>query len=752
MQISKDKGHPLQIVLLFVAFFCFTLHAVAQESHPILIISSYNPDTRNTVQNVTSFTDEYRLLGGKQPIVVENMNCRSMQETNQWRSRLHGILSNYQGDKTPSLIVLLGQEAWASFISLDTAFTRTPILCGLVSRNAVLLPDSSTDINHWEPEYTDIATYQQKGLHVGGFLYSYDVRRNINLILHFYPNTKNIALITDNTYGGVSLQTLVKREMKPIKNLNLILLDGSKMNAEEIGDRINRLPDNTIVLIGTWRVDKDDHYYIGTNAFPFAKLRPDIPAFSISSLGIGSCAIGGYTPKYRNVGGELAHKAYDLIAGKASIDSLRAEVVDDQYLFDMKMLNQYGFTDSQIPRNSIFVNEKPDFFDVHRTEIYAGVIIVLLFFMISISISFIRTNRFKNKMVELERDKSVILNNINSSVTFVNPDLTVRWKNNISYPCVPQYGERNCFLLDNPTPPYCEKCPVIRAMQTHKTVDREGRSYICSNVHTVAIPIFNKERLFQGVVVKKDDISAARRYEDQLQLAKEKAEESDRLKSAFLANMSHEIRTPLNAIIGFSSLLTQAETQEEREEYDKIINTNNELLLQLINDILDLSKIEAGTLEFNDTDVDINNTLSDIEQSLKLKTSEEVTLSFVEKMTECHILTDKNRLAQVVVNLINNAIKFTEKGHINFGYYRREHDLYFYVSDTGCGIPEDKRAAIFSRFVKLNSFIQGTGLGLSICQMIVKKIGGEIGVESEVGIGSTFWFTIPNSLIIHPND
>ena len=219
--------------------------------------------------------------------------------------------------------------------------------------------------------------------------------------------------------------------------------------------------------------------------------------------------------------------------------------------------------------------------------------------------------------------------------------------------------------------------------------------------------------------------------EDEIELrkAKDKAEESDRLKSAFLANMSHEIRTPLNAIVGFSNLLTMAEDEEERNEYINIISSNNELLLQLINDILDVAKIEAGTLEFIDSEIDINALLSDIEQSSRLKAPEGVQISFVEKMPYCIIMSDKNRLAQVITNFINNAIKF------------------FYVRDTGCGIEPEKKDLVFNRFVKLNSFAQGTGLGLAICQMIVKKMGGEIGVESQLGKGSTFWFTLPDTVI-----
>lgn len=226
-----------------------------------------------------------------------------------------------------------------------------------------------------------------------------------------------------------------------------------------------------------------------------------------------------------------------------------------------------------------------------------------------------------------------------------------------------------------------------------------------------------------------------------------KVKEADKLKSAFLANMSHEIRTPLNAIVGFSGLLAVTENMEDKEEYINIINSNNDLLLQLINDILDLAKIEAGTLEFVDSDVDVNQLFSDIEQSSRLKAQDGVQVCFVEKIPNCILRTDRNRVSQVITNFINNAIKFTTQGSILFGYRRRDDELYFYVKDTGCGIAKDKIGQVFTRFVKLNSFVQGTGLGLSICQMIIKRLGGDIGVESEQGKGSTFWFTLPYSIL-----
>ncbi|WP_294141703.1 ATP-binding protein [uncultured Sanguibacteroides sp.] len=260
---------------------------------------------------------------------------------------------------------------------------------------------------------------------------------------------------------------------------------------------------------------------------------------------------------------------------------------------------------------------------------------------------------------------------------------------------------------------------------------------------------WNEDGLPKTLVGSSLVITRRKEMELDLLTAKEKAEESNRLKSAFLANMSHEIRTPLNAIVGFSNILSFTENENEKREYVNIIESNNALLLQLIGDILDLSKIEAGSLEFVYSDINLNELLKEIETSSQLKAnSKNLTVCFTEHLPQCHVNTVKSRLSQVLTNLITNAIKFTEVGGVQFGYRLLSDDfLYFFVTDTGCGIAEEKQKSVFKRFVKLNHFEQGSGLGLSICEMIVKTMGGDIGVSSEEGKGATFWFTIPYRIV-----
>lgn len=380
-----------------------------------------------------------------------------------------------------------------------------------------------------------------------------------------------------------------------------------------------------------------------------------------------------------------------------------------------------------------------------------------------------RLFRESRKLEHTNHVASAILKNVHAFILLINNDFKVQKTNYYQQtgtrkgPEEKRVGDllqcRNALSAEGGcgTHVYCGSCPIRQAIRqafeqrrgftnleaTLNMVTSENQTVACEAVISGSYFLLNEE---ENMVLTVHDITHLKQVERELKVAKEKAENADIAKSAFLANMSHEIRTPLNAITGFAEVMGSANTEEEKTQYQEIIKMNADLLMQLVNDILDMSKIEAGTLEFVYSTVDINLLLSDLQRLFQMRINDaggKVQIIAEPSLSSCFIQTDRNRVAQVISNFVGNAIKFTREGNIRIGYEAKDTELYFYVKDTGTGIPAEKLSNVFGRFVKLNKDQKGAGLGLSISQTIVGKLSGQIGADSIEGEGSTFWFTLP---------
>lgn len=380
-----------------------------------------------------------------------------------------------------------------------------------------------------------------------------------------------------------------------------------------------------------------------------------------------------------------------------------------------------------------------------------------------------RLFRESRKLEHTNHVASAILKNVHAFILLINNDFKVLKTNYYQQtgtrkgPEEKRVGDllqcRNALSAEGGcgTHVYCGSCPIRQAIRqafeqkrgftnleaTLNMVTSENQTVACEAVISGSYFLLNEE---ENMVLTVHDITHLKQVERESKVAKEKAENADIAKSAFLANMSHEIRTPLNAITGFAEVMGSANTEEEKTQYQEIIKMNADLLMQLVNDILDMSKIEAGTLEFVYSTVDINLLLSDLQRLFQMRINDaggKVQIIAEPSLSSCLIQTDRNRVAQVISNFVGNAIKFTREGNIRIGYEAKDTELYFYVKDTGTGIPAEKLSNVFGRFVKLNKDQKGAGLGLSISQTIVGKLSGQIGADSIEGEGSTFWFTLP---------
>ena len=637
--MRQSKKILYRTLLCLTAFFSLMFPAFsATGDHPVLIISSYNPDSRQTSDNISNFMEEFQRLGGTCGVELENMNCKSFSESPLWKPRMAGILSKYRDTKEPSLVILIGQEAWAAYLSLeDSVRGDVPVMTALASRNVVLLPEQGADLKTWMPESLDFFADFAGSPIKSGFVYQYDVAANIRMIKRLYPQTEHIAFISDNSYGGVTLQAHVVKEMKKFPELSLILLDGRVNTIYTISDKLHSLPPRTVLLMGTWRVDMNDGYFMRNAPYAMMEAAPGLSAFSITSVGIGYWAVGGVVPVYRALGRDMARQAVRVLANPKNSE---IEIISCETVMDGKLVKERKLDIASIPGPIRLVNVTPGFYEQYKYHIWgmAAVLVILLTGLLITLYFFYRTKRLKD---ELEVSEAAL---------------------------------------------------------------RE---------------------------------------------AKDRAEESNRLKSAFLANMSHEIRTPLNAIVGFSDVLSAGDTAiDDQRGYFEIIKANSDLLLRLINDILDVSRLEADRVTLTLEKCDVVQVCMQVTASVTQARRSSNRIVFESAADSLEIRTDIQRLQQVVINLLSNADKFTENGTITLKLEpdMRNRTALFSVSDTGCGIPPEKRKRVFERFEKLNEYAQGTGLGLSICKLIVEKWGGRIWIDSQYTRGARFVFTHPLDL------
>ena len=605
------------------------------ERECILIVSSYNPDTRRMARFITEFEQQILALGIPCDICIETLECKGIADAALWMSLIDNMITRYES-RSLRAVVLLGQEAWASFVSLGRIPEGVMCFCGFVSSNGVMLPPPPDSLQTWKPRSVEYQGMTDSLKTVGGMLNRYNIRRNVELIRSLYPQVENIALVTDNTYGGISLQALVREEWKHYPDLNLILVD-SRQGEEAVHEAYASLPPRSAVMLGTWRVGCDGEYLMQRSLIELVQSNPRIPVFSITRTCIGDVAIGGYVPEYESGAPLIAtqiKKYYDT----GRIDDVHFHTSKNVYLFDSRKLKEWKIAEYALPKGSVVedtIAAKLSKYS-HYIELLMLGILLLVLLLLFVTWLLLRVQRLKRTLEE-----------------------------------------------------------------------REG----------------------------------------QLVVARERAEESDMLKSAFLANMSHEIRTPLNAIVGFSSLMQSEElSQEERAEYCDIVVNNSEMLLTLLNDILDISSLECGKIRFNYASEEIVQICQHA-----LMTTAHTRQEGVEGRFECAVdsfmlTTDAHRLSQILINLLTNAGKFTSEGSITLGVeIDKEHgEVLFSVTDTGPGIPPDKQEMVFNRFEKLEgNKMKGTGLGLAICRQIAVIIGGRIWVDPTYTGGARFIFAHP---------
>lgn len=597
----------------------------------LLVLSSYNPDNYRFAQFTRELEKYFDDKGHNERILIEDMGYNGISNISTWKEKMKDILLKYD-DENLKAILILGQEAWCSFINQDTLVRNVPFFVSFASDNVLKLPD-----NNETNEFSILSVTKDYENHQfrGGFLNEYDVEGNIKLIQHLYPDTKEIAFLSDNSYGGIAIQSLLKKEMKEkFPHLNLLFLDCRFESINTIKERITNLSSNTALLIGTWRINKNGLYLSKNIIRDIIPANLNIPVFSLTGTGINDVAIGGYIPAY---GYNVESIADNIMNCFDSTEVIRdIQLTKSEYHFNKDKLKKFGISDYMLPSDRV-IND-PLESKIKEYQDYITIILIVLFLICILFAKYIITD----KKLKLKHEELLI--------------------------------------------------------------------------------------------------------------ALEKAEQSEKLKTAFLANMSHEIRTPLNAIVGFSDMLIDSEEHEERKQFGDIINTNNNLLLNIINDLLDLSKIEAGSLDFHMEQIPLNNLFQNEYSSFKFRVDPNVEFILDIPQKNIYIWMDPKRLSQILSNYLSNAIKFTKSGKITLGYHDMNNGVYMYVEDTGIGIAEEHHPKVFNRFEKVDTFAQGSGLGLSICMALEEAVGGKTGFESEINKGSKFWCWLPYNVSTDKKD
>jgi len=631
------RNHIIIVVCLLLMPFLALAKSSGDEA-PVVIVSSYNPEVKNISDNLHEFTKEFTERGRKNPLVLENMHCLNLTECMEWKDRLWGLLEKYyENGSSPAAIVLLGTEASSTFLSLDQECLKsTPVVLGMRSDNYILLPDEETNLVKWRPECHYLTEENTDFNIIGGFVYQYDISRNIDIIRHISPATKTVAFISDNSFGGVTMYSHFSNTIKAFPELRAWYLDGRRMSLQDVNDALSHLdPESSAILIGTWRIDKTNIYALSNTTYALAQSNPTVPAVSLSSVGMGHWAVGGYDPDYCIQGGMMAE-----CLGK--------------YL---KSGVKQGIT--VIPSSYTFDQEKVDKFNV---------------------------------------------------------DLK-----------------------------YFDKVDLVNKKQSFI---RENLSIILLTVAIIAV--LGALLVITGIALRRSVQFQKKLEQRSAELVEERdrAEQASAMKSNFIANISHEIRTPLNAIVGFTQILIAPGvevSEDEKEEFGSAIMMNSSTLLHLINDILDLSKMDVNKMTFNIQKVDIVKIVRLSVASAQTSVKEGVEILFNTSVSELLVEVDKERMSQVMANLLSNAKKCTESGSItaNIDYKEGDEEVRVSVTDTGIGIPPEMAEKVFERFKKLNNYVQGTGLGLPISRSIIEHFGGKIWVDTEYTGGARFIFTLP---------
>jgi PAS domain S-box-containing protein len=730
----------------------------------ILLISS-STFREKWVYELFSAIDKKFEKGGIVDVYAESLSLWHEGTEQEIEQKIAYLFKKYP--VPPRAVIFINDLGWyVCQPLLDTVWKGAPaIICHSQAHTAAdirsyyhgkVMPDSAIITSqqirrHYNVTLMRTPTYLQETIH------------QMRLLM---PDMKRIVLLSDDKFSCYLIRNQLEKLGKAdFPDISIEFLTYPDTNTDTMLRELSDYPTDTGILYYSWMdiagTGLTEAYFPDEEMQHYISEAANTPVFTLIDQYTNTPELfaGGYYISSKDISDTMLNEIESILDEGSEYHATNLVPGAPRTYFNYQTLVEKGIPENRLPRDAVYSNVT-----ISVAQQYTWIIIIIgvVAILIVLSIMFYRLRRQKRMgRQEMVRLLNSILDNlpIAAKVKDVSKNMRyVFWNKEAEriFECSAEQaiGKTDYDVMTADADQIrVEDKILVRTMQpqwgTRHFYNKKGEErFTAQNNNVIQLSDGSKWIVYSAWDITETKVMERelKQAKEEAERAREEAEEANRVKSAFLANMSHEIRTPLNAIVGFSSLLSTEEiSDEERMEYNHIIEQNNALLLQLINDILDLSKMEAGTMEYVYSHVDINKMLSEIAQAAILRQDNKaVEIRLIEPLPELTLYTDERRMTQVINNFMTNAMKFTSKGSITVGYNKpRDGFVRFYVEDTGMGIPSEKQKDVFTRFVKLNAFKQGTGLGLAISQQIMKELGGQIGVKSVFGKGSTFWCTLP---------